>query len=93
MLVWAPYGFSLPGFPSDVVGDPKVQARVATLLGDAASDVGSRTRATLPRARTVPQGADRSDLPGMALVFGTAGLPHILMRFFTVRTGAAGAPR
>jgi Na+(H+)/acetate symporter ActP len=23
---------------------------------------------------------------GMALVFGTAGLPHILMRFFTVRT-------
>src|ERR1700744_295378 len=27
---------------------------------------------------------------GMALVFGTAGLPHILMRFFTVRD-AAGA--
>jgi cation/acetate symporter len=29
---------------------------------------------------------------GLALVFGTAGLPHILMRFFTVRD-AAGARR
>ncbi|MFG1465678.1 cation/acetate symporter ActP [Xanthobacter sp. DSM 24535] len=27
--------------------------------------------------------------PGMALVFGTAGLPHILMRFFTVKDAAA----
>ena len=26
-LVWAPYGFSLPGFLQDVVSDPKVQAR------------------------------------------------------------------
>ena len=23
---------------------------------------------------------------GLALMFGTAGLPHILMRFFTVKT-------
>jgi cation/acetate symporter len=36
VLVWAPYGFSLPGFLADVVADPKVQARVATLLGDPA---------------------------------------------------------
>ena len=34
ILVWMPYGFSLPAFLADVVGDPKVQARVATLLGD-----------------------------------------------------------
>src|SRR5512145_2978418 len=33
VLVWAPYGFSLPAFLQDVVGDPKVQARVAGLLG------------------------------------------------------------
>ena len=26
---------------------------------------------------------------GLALVFGTAGLPHILMRFFTVKDAAA----
>ena len=28
--------------------------------------------------------SDRGDLAGSALMFGTAGLPHILMRFFTV---------
>ena len=28
---------------------------------------------------------------GLALMFGTAGLPHILMRFFTVRRRQAGA--
>ena len=28
---------------------------------------------------------------GMALMFGTAGLPHILMRFFTVPDAKAGA--
>ena len=28
---------------------------------------------------------------GMALVFGTAGLPHILMRFFTVPTAQGSA--
>jgi cation/acetate symporter len=40
-LVWAPYGFSLPGFLQDVVADPKVQARVATLLGDPAKNMSA----------------------------------------------------
>ena len=30
---------------------------------------------------------------GMALMFGTAGLPHILMRFFTVPTPRKRASR
>src|SRR5580693_187242 len=38
-LVWAPYGFSLPGFLGDIVADPKVQARVASLLGDPAKSM------------------------------------------------------
>src|SRR5258708_24001108 len=41
MLVWAPYGFSLPAFLADVVADPKVQARVATLLGDPAKTMSA----------------------------------------------------
>src|SRR5512143_3876072 len=36
MLVWTPYGFSLPGFLQAVVGDAKVQAQVASRVGDAA---------------------------------------------------------
>ncbi|MBS0376326.1 MAG: cation acetate symporter [Proteobacteria bacterium] len=87
MLVWTPYGFSLPAFLADVIGDPKIQARVATLLGDAAKNM---TPAELGQRFLEPglyfkAPVDQISL-GMALVFGTAGLPHILMRFFTVPT-------
>ena len=87
VLVWAPYGFSLPAFLADVVGDPKVQARVAVLLGDpaknmSAAELGQRF---LEPGLYFKAPIDQISL-GMALVFGTAGLPHILMRFFTVPT-------
>jgi cation/acetate symporter len=36
-FTWAPHGFSLPGFLGAVTSDPKVQAQVAKLLGDAAT--------------------------------------------------------
>jgi cation/acetate symporter len=39
VLVWLPYGFSLPAFLADVVADPKVQAKVASLLGDPARNM------------------------------------------------------
>jgi cation/acetate symporter len=86
-LVWAPYGFSFPGFLQDLVSDPRVQSRVATLLGDPAK---SMTAAELGQRFLEPglyfkAPIDQISL-GLALVFGTAGLPHILMRFFTVRT-------
>ena len=86
-FVWTPYGFSLPAFLQDVVGDPKVQARVATLLGDpaktmSAAQLGQRF---LEPGLYFKAPIDQISL-GMALVFGTAGLPHILMRFFTVPT-------
>jgi cation/acetate symporter len=87
MLVWIPYGFSLPGFLQDVVADPKVQAKVAALLGDPAKamsgvELGQRF---LEPGLYFKAPIDQISL-GMALVFGTAGLPHILMRFFTVPT-------
>jgi cation/acetate symporter len=90
MLVWTPYGFSLPAFLQDVVSDPKVQARVATLLGDpaknmSAAELGQRF---LEPGLYFKAPIDQISL-GMALVFGTAGLPHILMRFFTVPTAQA----
>jgi cation/acetate symporter len=87
LLVWTPYGFSLPAFLQDVVGDAKVQARVASLLGDpsknmTAAELGQRF---LEPGLYFKAPIDQISL-GMALVFGTAGLPHILMRFFTVPT-------
>ncbi len=87
MLVWIPYGFSLPAFLADVVGDSKVQAQVAKLLGDSAAGLEG---AELGQRFLEPGLYFRSPIDqislGMALVFGTAGLPHILMRFFTVPT-------
>ena len=85
--VWGPYGFSLPGFLDSVVGDAKVQAQVAKLLGDpaknlSAAELGQRF---LEPGLFFKDPLDQVSL-GLALVFGTAGLPHILMRFFTVPT-------
>ena len=86
-LVWTPYGFSLPAFLDAVVGDAKVQTQVARLLGDAANnmtplELGQRF---LEPGLFLKNPIDQISL-GMALVFGTAGMPHILMRFFTVPT-------
>lgn len=86
-LVWMPYGFSLPGFLDSAVGDVRIQAQVAALLGDpaknmSAADLGQRF---LEPGLYFKAPIDQISL-GMALVFGTAGLPHILMRFFTVPT-------
>jgi cation/acetate symporter len=87
IFTWTPYGFSLPGYLSAVVGDAKVQAQVASLLGDAAKNM---TAAELGQRFLEPglylkNPIDQISL-GMALVLGTAGMPHILMRFFTVPT-------
>ncbi len=86
-FIWAPYGFSLPGYLQDVVNNPAIQAQVKKLLGDAAmgmsaTDLGQRF---LEPGLFLKDPLDQISL-GMALVLGTAGMPHILMRFFTVPT-------
>ncbi len=86
-FTWAPYGFSLPGFLNAVVADPKVVAQVTKLVGDpaaqmSAADLGQRF---LEPGLYLKNPIDQISL-GMALVLGTAGMPHILMRFFTVPT-------
>jgi cation/acetate symporter len=87
LLVWGQYGFSLPAFLAAATGDPKIQAQAARLLGDAASNM---TGAELGQRFLEPGLLFKSPIDqislGMALVLGTAGLPHILMRFFTVPT-------
>ncbi len=89
-LVWAPYGFSLPSYLQAVIGDEKVVAQVAKLLGDSAAgmsreELGQRF---LEPGLFLKNPIDQISL-GLALVLGTAGMPHILMRFFTVPTAQA----
>ena len=87
VLVWGQYGFNLPDYLNAVVADPKIQAQVARLLGDASKNM---TGAELGQRFLEPGLLFKSPIDqislGMALVLGTAGLPHILMRFFTVPT-------
>ena len=90
LITWGQYGFSLPGFLTAVISDPKVQAQVAKLVGDAATtmtpeELGQRF---LEPGLFLKNPIDQISL-GMALVLGTAGMPHILMRFFTVPTAQA----
>jgi cation/acetate symporter len=90
LITWGQYGFSLPGFLTAVITDAKVQAQVAKLLGDAATnmtpeELGQRF---LEPGLFLKNPIDQISL-GMALVLGTAGMPHILMRFFTVPTAQA----
>ncbi|MDD5247360.1 MAG: cation acetate symporter [Rhodocyclaceae bacterium] len=86
ILVWSQYGF-FGDFLSAVVNDPKVQDRVARILGDAAKNMTAQElgQRFLEPGLLFKAPIDQISL-GMALVFGTAGMPHILMRFFTVPT-------
>ena len=84
VLVWSQYGL-FGDFLSVLVSDPNIQARVAILLGDSA---GQMTPQELGRRFLAPGLLYQNPLDqislALALVFGAAGLPHILMRFFTV---------
>ena len=86
-LVWGQHGFSLPGYLQTVTSDPKIQAQVGRLLGDAAKNMSAAElgQRFLEPGLYFKAPIDQISL-GMALVLGTAGLPHILMRFFTVPT-------
>jgi len=87
IFTWAPYGFSLPDFLQGVVDNGFVQAQVKKLLGDAATGMSPQElgQRFLEPGLFLKNPIDQISL-GMALVLGTAGMPHILMRFFTVPT-------
>jgi cation/acetate symporter len=89
IMVWSQYGF-FGDFLNNVIADVKVQARVAQILGDGAKNMSPTELGTrfLEPGLLFKAPIDQISL-GMALVFGTAGLPHILMRFFTVPTAQA----
>ncbi|GFE57868.1 cation acetate symporter [Geobacter sp. AOG1] len=90
VLVMAKAGFNPIGFFSDIVNSPNIQDHVSKLLLKdgitmTGTDAGQRF---LEPALFMKAPLDQISL-GMALVLGTAGMPHILMRFFTVPTAQA----
>jgi cation/acetate symporter len=79
-MVMSNYGFS---FEQLFAAGVKVKADIAINGGKTAEDA-----ATIGQALMGPGGFIKDPISaisfGLALMFGTAGLPHILMRFFTV---------
>ena len=89
-LVMLKAGFNPIGFFSTIVGSPEIQDHVSKLVlkeGIILNGIDAGQRFLEP-GLYLKNPLDQISL-GMALVLGTAGMPHILMRFFTVPTAQA----
>jgi len=89
-LVMMKAGFSPLGFFDSIVNSPEIQDHVSKMVlkdGITLNGVDAGQRFLEP-GLFLKNPLDQISL-GMALVLGTAGMPHILMRFFTVPTAQA----
>jgi len=89
-LVLAKAGFNPIGFFDTIVNSPDIQDHVSKMvLRDGVVLTGTEAgQRFLEPGLFMKSPLDQISL-GMALVLGTAGMPHILMRFFTVPTAQA----
>jgi len=74
------YGFSPEAMFADAV---KVKADIATAAGKTPEEAATAGQSIMGPGTFIKDPISAISF-GMALMFGTAGLPHILMRFFTV---------
>ncbi len=90
ILVMAKAGFNPIGFFDEIVNNPAIQDYTSKLVlkdGIILNGLDAGQRFIEP-GLFLKAPLDQISL-GMALVMGTAGMPHILMRFFTVPTAQA----
>ncbi|WP_346429726.1 cation acetate symporter [Paracoccus sp. DMF-8] len=79
MVMWK-YGFSPERMFADAV---RIKGEIFAANPDTAADAADRGQAIMGPGSFIKDPISAISF-GMALMFGTAGLPHILMRFFTV---------
>ena len=79
-MVLLNYGFSPEALFADAV---RVKTEVATAGGKTAAEASTIGQAIMGPGSFIKDPISAISF-GMALMFGTAGLPHVLMRFFTV---------
>ncbi len=79
-MVLLNYGFSPEAMFADAV---RVKTEVATAAGKSAAEASTIGQAIMGPGSFIKDPISAISF-GMALMFGTAGLPHVLMRFFTV---------
>ena len=79
-MVLLNFGFSLEAMFAKAV---EIKAGLATAAGETSADAAASGQSIMGPGNFVKDPISAISF-GMALMFGTAGLPHILMRFFTV---------
>jgi cation/acetate symporter len=79
-MVLLNFGFSLEAMFASAVG---IKAGLATAVGKTSAEAAAAGQSIMGPGNFVKDPISAISF-GMALMFGTAGLPHILMRFFTV---------
>ena len=79
-MVLAQFGFSMEALFARAV---EVKTGLAAAEGASPAEAAERGRSIMGPGNFIKDPVSAISL-GMALIFGTAGLPHILMRFFTV---------
>ena len=80
IMVMAQFGFSFEALFAKGVA---VKAAIATAAGKSPEEAAKAGQAVMAPGGFIKDPISAISF-GMALMFGTAGLPHILMRFFTV---------
>jgi cation/acetate symporter len=88
ILAWLPFGFHVPAFMQAVISSPLVHARVASMPAGASLTGDALGWRFLEPGLFLNKPIELFSL-GLALVLGTAAMPHVLMRFFTVRNATA----
>ena len=79
-MVLLNFGFSLEALFANAV---EIKAGLATAAGKTSEEAAAAGQSIMGPGNFVKDSISAISF-GMALMFGTAGLPHILMRFFTV---------
>ncbi len=88
VLAWLPFGFRVPAFMNAVVHSPLVQAHIASMSAAVSLHGDELGWRFLEPGLFLNKPLELLSL-GLALVLGTAAMPHILMRFFTVKDARA----
>ncbi len=84
VLAWIPFGMSFPAFLDTLLNNPVLQNYVAKTLLAKPDMAGVDAAAQFLQPGLFLKNPIELISLGLALILGTAALPHILMRFFTV---------
>jgi cation/acetate symporter len=84
VLAWAPFGMSFPAFLDTLMNNPVFQTYVAKTLLAKPDMAGLDAAAQFLQPGLYLKNPIELISLGLALILGTAAMPHILMRFFTV---------